>query len=576
MTAEDTSGTAGTTGHVIHITGEWAEDLAGYSIRMNYDSSNIEIDSTDSISLDDAVVQPSPENSWSLTPNYNNSEGWLTAGIINWRSSDIDYPIPSGGGTLLTIEFTIKEGATNGPTTLELDDTAVPTHCIYVLDSDFTSIVPYLEHGTLTISGGTEPSNNPPNEPSSPDPADGATNVELNTDLSWSCSDPDEDPLTYDVYFDTDPDPSLAASDHTSASYTPEVLAYDTAYHWKIVAEDDQGASTEGPIWSFTTKVEDGPGPGPDNEVPVADANGPYTGYVGVAITFDASASTDSDGTITGYRWDFDDDGIYDTTWLTSPTITQSYDNIGNYTVTLQVKDNDDATDTNTTMATISNLPEDLHPPVANANGPYTGITFQNITFDGSESYDSDGTITNYTWDFGDGTSGYDVQPVHKYTTAGVFTVTLTVKDNDSLSTIDSTTATITAGDSDGDGLSDMVEESLGSDPANDSDVKGVDIENVQHFLVDNSGDGQFNLFYNAISGNTTQVNVTDDNQLLIDENGDGKWDYRYDPASDSITDLEEETTREDSEIPWMMIAVITVAIAVIGIIVFLYKEAYI
>lgn len=80
--------------------------------------------------------------------------------------------------------------------------------------------------------------------------------------------------------------------------------------------------------------------------------------------------------------------------------------------------------------------------PTADANGPY--IEFENveITFDGSGSTD-DGTIVNYTWNFGDGSKGYSVSPTHAYDTPGEYTVILTVEDDEGATDIDATTATI-------------------------------------------------------------------------------------------------------------------------------------
>jgi len=84
-------------------------------------------------------------------------------------------------------------------------------------------------------------------------------------------------------------------------------------------------------------------------------------------------------------------------------------------------------------------------PPVATTNGPYEGKVGQTIVFNGSKSYDLDGMIVNYTWDFGDGTPlGYGVEVSHVYTTAGTYTVTLTVIDDDNATNSSSTTATIT------------------------------------------------------------------------------------------------------------------------------------
>ena len=76
-----------------------------------------------------------------------------------------------------------------------------------------------------------------------------------------------------------------------------------------------------------------------DDTAPVADANGPYSGTVNEAITFDGSASFDNPpGTIEKYQWNFGDDNtLYSTTW---PTITHQYDHADTFKVTLQVIDN--------------------------------------------------------------------------------------------------------------------------------------------------------------------------------------------------------------------------------------------
>ncbi len=91
--------------------------------------------------------------------------------------------------------------------------------------------------------------NSAPNNPSNPDPPDGAIDVDINADLSWDCSDPEGDSLTYDVYFEG----KLVSNNQSKKWYDPGTLEYDTDYYWQIVAWDEDGASTEGPIWSFTT-----------------------------------------------------------------------------------------------------------------------------------------------------------------------------------------------------------------------------------------------------------------------------------------------------------------------------------
>ena len=100
--------------------------------------------------------------------------------------------------------------------------------------------------------------NNPPNPPSNPDPSDGETNVDVNAILSWTCSDPDGDSLTYNVYFEMDdstPD-ELVSENQTDTTYDPGTMSYNTNYYWQIVAFDDNGAYTSGPVWSFTTETK--------------------------------------------------------------------------------------------------------------------------------------------------------------------------------------------------------------------------------------------------------------------------------------------------------------------------------
>jgi PKD repeat protein len=69
-------------------------------------------------------------------------------------------------------------------------------------------------------------------------------------------------------------------------------------------------------------------------------------------------------------------------------------------------------------------------PPVANAGGPYFVTATTNTQFYGNDSYDTDGSITGYSWDFGDGQSGTGASPTHAYQSGGVYPVTLSVTDN--------------------------------------------------------------------------------------------------------------------------------------------------
>jgi TolB protein len=91
-----------------------------------------------------------------------------------------------------------------------------------------------------------------PDVPSAPSPANGGTLDSVSIELSWTCSDPDGDPLSYDVYIDTIATPEVLVATVDTTSYTPVGLHYDYTYYWKIVATDTTGLATEGPVWSFS------------------------------------------------------------------------------------------------------------------------------------------------------------------------------------------------------------------------------------------------------------------------------------------------------------------------------------
>jgi uncharacterized protein (TIGR02145 family) len=98
--------------------------------------------------------------------------------------------------------------------------------------------------------------NQPPTLPASPQPTDGAINQIINTiTLYWTSVDPDNDPVTYDVYFGTTNPPSQVSLAQSLPKYCPGTLLGNTQYYWKIVTHDDHGHTTEGATWTFTTSL---------------------------------------------------------------------------------------------------------------------------------------------------------------------------------------------------------------------------------------------------------------------------------------------------------------------------------
>ncbi len=82
-------------------------------------------------------------------------------------------------------------------------------------------------------------------------------------------------------------------------------------------------------------------------------------------------------------------------------------------------------------------------PPVARITTTVSGLT---VSVDGSTSTDSDGTITTYAWDFGDGVTATGVRPApHTYAQAGTYTVSLTVTDSGGATNTTTRSVTVSA-----------------------------------------------------------------------------------------------------------------------------------
>lgn len=91
--------------------------------------------------------------------------------------------------------------------------------------------------------------------------------------------------------------------------------------------------------------------------------------------------------------------------------------------------------------------------PVAVVNGPYSGFTNSAVIFSSQGSVDNEGPILSYHWDFGDNSTSNLSDPSHTYSSAGTYSVTLTVTDNDGATTTSSTTATISNSPTGGDNV---------------------------------------------------------------------------------------------------------------------------
>ncbi len=146
------------------------------------------------------------------------------------------------------------------------------------------------------------------------------------------------------------------------------------------------------------------------------------------------STSSDPDGTIVGYAWDFHDGGT-----ATGVTASHAYTTAGMKTVTLTVTDNQGASNSSTQPVQVTAPPPNT-PPTASFGFTVNGLTANAE----STSTDVDGTIVSYAWTYGDGGTGNTSAVVHTFGAAGTYPVTLTVTDNGGASTSITQSVTVT------------------------------------------------------------------------------------------------------------------------------------
>lgn len=159
------------------------------------------------------------------------------------------------------------------------------------------------------------------------------------------------------------------------------------------------------------------------NEPPVASFSlNDSSPQVGDAVQFDGSGSSDSNGSITQFSWDFGDGDTG-----SGEVVTHQYSSSGSYTVELTVTDNDSASDTTTKQVDVSKGKPTADFSI-NDSSPKPGDV---IEVDASASSDPNGQINSYSYTFGDNTSASGKTVEKTYNVSGTFDINLTVKDDD-------------------------------------------------------------------------------------------------------------------------------------------------
>jgi PKD repeat protein len=186
--------------------------------------------------------------------------------------------------------------------------------------------------------------------------------------------------------------------------------------------------------FTFSPQVPVGAQDAPVNSPPLAAFEwSPNVPQIGQTVTFDASASSDAEGTLSGFLWDFGDGHT-----ASGASVQHAFPTSGTRAVTLTVTDSEGVTTSVQHTVRVNAVPAAVftfaaldRAPGQPFNVPLLG---QRVAFSGNNSSDSDGTIAAYEWDFnGDGVFSDDNRPslITNLMTPGIVTIGLRVTDSD-------------------------------------------------------------------------------------------------------------------------------------------------
>jgi PKD repeat protein len=162
-------------------------------------------------------------------------------------------------------------------------------------------------------------------------------------------------------------------------------------------------------------------GPGSSNQAPVA-AFFLAKDVVQLAenITFNGNGSADAEGNPLIYQWNFGDGSTG-----AGPIVSYAYLIAGKFTVSLTVTDSQGASNTHAADLTVNAPPQAV---LEVSDGPY--FAKQPVLFTATASHDTDGAISSFGWDFGDGSTAAEVTVAHAFAATGSYTVRLVVVDD--------------------------------------------------------------------------------------------------------------------------------------------------
>ena len=235
--------------------------------------------------------------------------------------------------------------------------------------------------------------------------------------------DPDNDPVTYSWDFGDGETSNLQNPTHTFE----EVGTYTVT----VTATDNHGNEGQDSMQFVAFDA---------NHAPTVIITAiPTNGEAPLTVVFNA-VGVDPDGDTLTYSWDFGNGDTAET-----QTTVYTFENEGTYNVVVTATDSNGNTGTDSVVITVSDEHDDTNIPptaIASAN-PLSGDALLVVSFVGI-GIDVDGTIVSYHWNFRDGSTSNQQNPVHTFVNQGIYEVVLTVTDDDGATGSDTVLITVT------------------------------------------------------------------------------------------------------------------------------------
>jgi large repetitive protein len=292
-----------------------------------------------------------------------------------------------------------------------------PSHT-YAASGTFTVRLTVTDDGAATDESSDDVTVTAPSEPPSNQPPQAQFDISCQ-DLRCTFTDRSEDDGSIESWHWDFGDGGTSSERNPSHTYASEGR-YDVV----LTVTDDEGADDS----RTRTAEPEEPAPPPPPPPPPPPANDPPDAEFELdcqelRCTF-VDRSTDGDGSVVSWQWSFGDGGS-----STERNPTHDYADEGSYEVLLMVTDDDGAADTRTHTAD----PQAPPPPEPNREPDADfDVRCDNLTCAFTDkSRDEDGVIVSRHWDFGDGATSEELNPIHTYAERGRYEAVLTVTDDD-------------------------------------------------------------------------------------------------------------------------------------------------